>query len=118
LLADTAKRLLSEMILASGIRTHSIEARAKSLESFGKKASKTLESDPSRPKYRDPLRELTDLTGVRVITFLSRTVDEVCRVLEEQFTILERTDKSAELLDEGRLGYQSIHFLVRMHPDR
>jgi len=118
LLAGVAKRLLSEMLMASGIRVHSIESRAKSLESFSKKAEKPFEGDPSQPKYRDPLQEITDLAAVRVITFLPRTVDQVCSLIEQEFTIRERTDKSAELLDEGKLGYQSIHFLVEMHPNR
>src|SRR5450759_4535640 len=66
-LAETAKRLLAEMLTVSGIRPHSIEARSKSLESFSKKAGKPSENDPQQPKYRDPLREITDLAGVRVI---------------------------------------------------
>jgi ppGpp synthetase/RelA/SpoT-type nucleotidyltranferase len=118
LLAEVAKRLLIEMLRASDIRPHSVEARAKSLESFEKKVSKPSETDPRKPKYVDPLREITDLAGVRVITFLPRTVDQVCALIEREFTVKERTDKSAELLDEGKLGYQSIHFLVEMHPNR
>ncbi len=118
LLAEVARHILKETLADSGIRIHSIEARAKAVDSFQKKVAKPSESDPSVPKYRDPLHEITDLTGVRVITFLPRTVDEVCECVAQEFTVLERTDKSAELLDAGKLGYQSIHFLVQMHPDR
>jgi len=117
-LAEVAKRVLMETLAVSEIRFHSIEARAKSLESFAKKAAKPSEADPNKPKYSDPLREITDLAGVRVITFLPRTVEQVCAHVEREFTVLERTDKSVELLDEGKLGYQSIHFLVQMHPNR
>ena len=35
------------------------------------------DSDPNAPKYGDPLREITDLAAVRVITFFPRTVREV-----------------------------------------
>lgn len=118
LLAGVAKRLLSEMLMASGIRVHSIESRAKSLESFSKKAETPSEGDPLEPKYRDPVREITDLAAVRVITFLPRTVEQVCTLIMQEFTIRESADKSVELLDEGKLGYQSIHFLVEMHPSR
>src|SRR5262249_36875588 len=76
LFAELTKRLLGEMFAAADIRAHSIEARAKSLESFAKKAAKPLESDPTRPKYPDPIHGITDLAGVRVITFLSRTVEQ------------------------------------------
>jgi ppGpp synthetase/RelA/SpoT-type nucleotidyltranferase len=118
LLADVAKRVLGDTLGVAGIRFHSIEARAKSLESFGKKAAKPSEVDPSKPKYQDPVREIVDLAGIRVITFLPRTVDQVCAHVQREFTVLERTDKAEELLDEGKLGYQSIHFLVQMHPNR
>jgi ppGpp synthetase/RelA/SpoT-type nucleotidyltranferase len=100
------------------IRIHSIEARAKSLESFGAKAAKPSESDPTLPRYPAPLKEITDLAGIRVITFLPRSVEQVCRQIEREFTVLERTDKAAELMDEGKFGYQSIHFVVEMHPNR
>lgn len=117
-LAEVAKHVLHETLGVADIRFHSIEARAKSLESFSKKAAKPSEVDPSKPKYRDPLTEINDLTGVRVITFLPRTVEQVCVIVEREFTVSEKTDKSAELIDEGKLGYQSIHFLVQMHPNR
>jgi ppGpp synthetase/RelA/SpoT-type nucleotidyltranferase len=117
-LAEIAKRVLIETLDAAGIRIHSIEARAKTLESFAKKAALPSEANARRPKYPDPVTEITDLAGVRIITFLPRTVEEVCRHIEQEFTVLERTDKSAELLDEGRIGYQSIHFLAQMHPNR
>jgi ppGpp synthetase/RelA/SpoT-type nucleotidyltranferase len=117
-LADVAKRILHETFGVADIRVHSIEARAKTLESFEKKAAKPSEADPTRPKYSDPLKQITDLAGVRVISFLPRTVERVCDHIEQEFTVLERTDKAAELMDEGKFGYQSIHFLVQMHPNR
>jgi putative GTP pyrophosphokinase len=61
LLAEVAKRLLIEMLRASGIRIHSVEARAKSLESFEKKVAKPSDYDPRKPKYEVALREITDL---------------------------------------------------------
>ena len=45
-------------------------------------------------------------------------VEKVCRHIEREFTVSERTDKAAELMDEGKFGYQSIHFIVEMHPNR
>jgi ppGpp synthetase/RelA/SpoT-type nucleotidyltranferase len=117
-LAEVAKRILNDTLHVAGIGIHSIEARAKSLESFAAKTAKVSESNPTKPKYTDPLGQITDLAGVRVITFLPRTVEQVCEHIEREFTVLERTDKAAELMDEGKFGYQSIHFLVQMHPDR
>lgn len=117
-LADVAKRILNDTLQVARIRFHSIESRGKSLDSFAKKAAKPLESDPSKPKYPDPQRDITDLAGVRVIAFLPRNVEQICSHVEQEFAVLERTDKAAELMDEGKFGYQSIHFLVQMHSNR
>jgi len=117
-LAEAAKRILNDVLNVAGIRFHSIEARAKSLRSFEEKGAKPSEGDPTKPKYPNPLQDITDLAGVRVITFLPRVVELACAHIEKEFTVLEKTDMAAELLDEGKFGYQSIHFLVRMHPNR
>jgi ppGpp synthetase/RelA/SpoT-type nucleotidyltranferase len=117
-LAEAAKRILNDILNVAGVRFHSIEARAKSLKSFEEKAAKPSEGDPAKPKYPKPVQDITDLAGVRVITFLPRTVELACAHIEKEFTVLEKTDMAAELMDEGKFGYQSIHFLVRMHPNR
>lgn len=116
--AIAAKRILADTLSNEHVKYHSIESRAKEVDSFGKKAAKPSEFDPTNPKYPNPLKDITDMAGIRVITFLPRTVNEVCEYIEQEFAILEKIDKSAELLDEGKFGYQSIHFLVKMHPSR
>lgn len=45
-------------------------------------------------------------------------VQSVCNLIDEQFLVIEKSDKAQELLDEGRFGYQSVHYLVKMHPSR
>jgi putative GTP pyrophosphokinase len=77
-----------------------------------------LESDPAKPKYPDPLKEVTDLAGIRVITFFPRTVAQVDAVVSREFEIMEKSDKSAALVREGRFGYQSVHYLVRLSERR
>lgn len=100
------------------IRIHSLEARAKSIDSFGRKAASPSENDSSQPKYSAPLSEITDLSGVRVITFLLDTVEQVNEIIEREFEVLEKSTKSG-LLEEGqRLGYQSVHYVVRFSPAR
>jgi hypothetical protein len=47
-----------------------------------------------------------------------RTVDDVDQVIEQEFTIHEKTNKADLLLREKRLGYQSIHYVVELRPNR
>lgn len=117
-LAETVKRVLKDTLSAADISIHSIEARAKAINSFGNKASKPSPVNPQEPKYKDPLKEITDLSAARIITFLPGTVGKVCTCIESEFVVLEKTDKAEELMDEGKFGYHSIHFLVTFPQDR
>jgi putative GTP pyrophosphokinase len=117
-LADSVRRVVEEALRRRGINVHSVQARAKDPQSFGKKAARPDERDPSRPKYADPLREITDLAAVRIITYFPGTLPEIEAVLKAEFDIIERADKGQILLEEERFGYQSIHFLVRIKGNR
>jgi len=67
--AGVIRNILSEALKAKGIAIHSIEGRAKAIDSFGAKAAAPLPADPNKPYYPEPLLNITDLTGVRVIVF-------------------------------------------------
>lgn len=114
-LAEAAKRICEEAQKRRNIRPHSIEARAKDPASFGRKAIKPSKLDPNRPMYPKPLEQITDKAAIRIITFFPRTVQEIDRMLREEFSVLEHLDKGESLLEEERLGYQSVHYLVSMN---
>ena len=89
--AVTVKSILHSSI-PKEYAIHSIEARAKDVESFAKKACKVGDSTDAF-KYTEPMTQIMDMAGVRVITFFPRTVDEVCRIVPDQFTATARTAK-------------------------
>ncbi len=86
--ADTAKSILADILGAANIKYSSIEARAKEINKFGDKASKPSGLDSTKPKYLNPLEDITDMAGVRVITFLPQTVEDVCSLIKREFTVL------------------------------
>ena len=102
----------------SSIKVASIEAREKSIDSFGEKASLPSTTNPHLLKYRDPLKEISDLAGVRIITFFPRTIDDVDKIIISEFEVLEKNDKSDILREEGKFGYQSVHYIVRLRSAR
>ncbi|HHQ4635287.1 TPA: GTP pyrophosphokinase [Aeromonas veronii] len=112
----TVKTMLEVSLKESNVYYHSIEARAKSIESFGNKSEKPSEYNPTEPKYREPLKEITDLAGIRIITFFPSTTSQVEDVLKKEFIITERSDKSE--LNDDKLGYKSIHLLIKLKKDR
>ncbi len=99
-------------------RSGSNESRAKDPESFARKASVPSEQDPAQPKYTEPLRQITDLAAVRVITFLLEDVDKVNAQVQEQFNVFEMINKSGLLVEQEKLGYHSVHYLVGFTPQR
>jgi ppGpp synthetase/RelA/SpoT-type nucleotidyltranferase len=104
--ADVIERCLAE----ANIPVQSITFRAKDPDSFERKAAQSADSDLNTAKYDDPLEQITDKAGVRIITYFLNTVDEVCALISEQFRIVEKITKISS--EPDRLGYQSIHYLL------
>ena len=116
--AEVLDTVLREGFAARSLGVASIETRAKSIDAFAEKAVTPDDADPRRPKYEQPLRDITDLAAARVITFFPKTVESVDAVLAEEFEILEKIDKADLLVKEERLGYQSIHYIVKLRASR
>ena len=117
--ARKLEALINELIgEEEGINYLSATARAKDPESFLAKASKPHPDDPGKPKYDDPLNQITDLVAARIITFLVEAVDRVCEVIESEFDIVEHTDMGAHTRAQGAFGYASKHYLVRLNAHR
>ncbi|MGW0967220.1 GTP pyrophosphokinase [Streptomyces sp. NPDC002516] len=114
----TVESILATCLSNKGIYTHSITSRAKAIESFTKKAGRQSRENPGGPKYQDPLQQITDLAGVRAITYFLSTIKEVEKVIEKEFEVTERIDKSKLFDREQRLGYQSFHYLVKLQDER
>ncbi|MGX4769922.1 hypothetical protein ACWAUC_08915 [Bradyrhizobium guangdongense] len=112
------RNIIKEAVDRLGLKVSSIEARAKEPESFGRKAMKPSETNPSEPKYPDPLNEITDLAGVRIITFFPDSIAQVDKIITDEFEIIEHSDKGEKLIEEERFGYKSIHYLVTLSPKR
>ncbi len=117
-LADAIKLIIHNALSHDGLLIHSIESRAKDLASFEKKCKKRKDSNPSAPKYPDPLKEITDLSGVRIIVFFLKSIEEIELILKREFDIFERIDKSNILQAEEKFGYQSVHYLVKLKSNR
>lgn len=117
-LVETAKGVLRNAFSTKKIKVQSIEGRAKTYESFANKAITPSDTNPDKPKYAEPIKEITDLAGIRVIAFQPKAVEEICQLIRQEFTVTEFQDKSEALIKQGKLGYQSFHFLVTMSDTR
>jgi hypothetical protein len=66
--------------------------------------------------FADPLREITDQVGIRVITYVHSDVQAVVDLLNDQVSVHDDRDLGLETASEGRFGYASRHLLVGLHP--
>jgi putative GTP pyrophosphokinase len=116
--AVAVRNIVRDTLNSAAVKVHSIESRAKSLESLGEKVVTPSDSDVDVPKYSTPLQQITDLAGVRVITFFPRTLNAVDGAIRHQFTVKEVVDHTQSLHRSERFGYQSVHYLVTLNDER
>lgn len=104
--------LIRELLSSYGISVHSVTSRTKARASLSKKLSKQ-----GRSYAR--LQEITDISGVRIITYFDEDVNRVVEMLVKEFQIdkANSIDKR-ETLDPDRFGYMSTHQVIRLNPER
>lgn len=110
--AQRIEALLTDLLDQASVNYLSVTGRAKEPASFAKKAIKMR--DDGSPKYLDPLLEIKDQIGVRIITFLPEAVLAGCDIVRANFDVLEEIDKGRETARRGTFGYASKHFVARL----
>ena len=95
-----------------GISYNSIGHRVKTRASLAEKI------DRKNGKY-SKLEDITDIAGVRVITYYSEDVDCVADIIESEFDVdrINSIDKRAAL-EPDKFGYCSVHYVVKMSSER
>ena len=87
------------------IEFSTITYRAKTLNSFLEKIQ--------RKSYRDPIAEITDFAGVRVVCLYIDDLEKVEKIIAQHFEIVEKIDKLTDRKAD-QFGYGAIHFIVRL----
>lgn len=105
--------LLSEMLRQGGIDPASVESRTKSVESFVEKARR------DGKKYDDPVHDITDLVGLRIIAYDKEDVEAIGELIEREFSVdYDNSTNKATTIELDRFGYLSIHFVVSLNDHR
>ena len=109
---DKLKALLGDLLAAQSIDFHVLEARTKKVDSFEDKIKR-----PER-KYTDPLRQVTDLVGLRIITYYDDDVDRACETIRREFKVDEKNSVDRRRTSPDQFGYSSVHLVVSLSPRR
>lgn len=101
---------VTNLLDEAGINYLSVTARTKTVESFAAKAERRTKS--GAPLYNNPLNEITDQVGLRIITYVREDVGAVANLLADEMTVIDDRDMGLETAREGRWGYASRHLIV------
>jgi len=108
---ESAIHILSRELVAHGLTTLSIQSRVKA------KASLLEKADSS--KYANPLDEITDIVGLRVICYLESEIDKVADVIKACFEVDEVNSVDKRQPESVRsVGYRSLHLICSLGSER
>lgn len=110
-LIKKCESIITDLVKDKEIAVNSITGRVKNKSSFCEKALKE--------KYKDPLNEITDMAGIRIITYVNSDVEKISKIIEEEFDVdKENSIDKGKLLGIDKVGYKSVHYVVKMSKDR
>ena len=98
---------LREAIVTAGVKIHVIEHRIKDLISLiGKASSKS---------YDDPLTEIKDIVGIRIVTLFLSDLSKIDEIINSELSVISKDDKTTD--DDSAVGYRSIHYICTFKPE-
>lgn len=108
-LEKKVKDLLDDVL--GKVKIHSITERIKTKDSLIKKIE-------TKDKYKT-LNDITDILGLRIITYFSDDVDEVAEIIEKEFKIdVQKSVDKRKALEPDRFGYLSLHYIASLSEER
>lgn len=94
-------------------RIDRISARAKHVDRFLKKAA--AKRSNGQPKYADPINQIQDQVGARIITFYLEDVDQVSKQIESYYNSIETQVIVPD--SEKEFGYFGKHYIFLLPED-
>ncbi len=103
--------LLRDLLLARKIDFHLLESRTKETHSLRDKFTRSAKA------YANPLKDVSDLTGIRVITYYDDDAIAVAKLVEDEFTV-DRGNSVVHGATATEFGYKSAHYVIQLNQGR
>ena len=105
--------LIADLLNDEKIQYQIIESRTKDVDSFKNKIQREGKS------YKDPINEITDLVGLRIILYYLSDVIKVSRIINSEFKVIpEHSFDKINLLEPNEFGYLSLHQVIKIKQPR
>jgi len=101
---EKTKALIEASLQDKSIRYHSVQARVKTKEKLRQKFT-----DPD--KDYNKLDDITDLAGLRIITYYEDDVDLAAEVVKKEFILDPKNSIDKRATDPDRFGYHAINYV-------
>lgn len=103
--------LICELLGTQNIKVHQITHRVKKRDKLEKKIKR------KEVKYAS-LDEITDIVGLRIITYFEDEVDKIASIIEKEFFVDKLNTIDKRKLESDRFGYKSLHYVVSLSEAR
>jgi len=107
----SSEQLIRSLLNLNNINPHQITSRIKERLSLENKIIK------KNYKY-DSLEDITDIVGIRIITYFEDEIDLIANILEKEFIVDLENSVDKRLIAADKFGYRSLHFVVSYSPSR
>lgn len=105
------EKLITDLLSLKSINPHMIISRLKTKDSLSKKIDLKID------KY-SKLEEITDLVGLRIITYLESEISLVSEIIENEFLMDAKNSVDKRKLKADQFGYKSLHYVVSIKNPR
>jgi ppGpp synthetase/RelA/SpoT-type nucleotidyltranferase len=106
------EHLIKRLLETEKIKYYSLSKRVKTIESLKDKLIR------KGNKYKT-LSDITDLAGIRIITYYSDQVKNVATIIDKEFDVdKENTIDKKKIMDPEKFGYISLHYIIKLNDAR
>jgi putative GTP pyrophosphokinase len=102
---------LTKSLVKESINPHQINFRIKDRDSLANKLLK------KNNKYTE-LKEITDLVGLRIITYFEDDIDNIAEIFKKEFEIDFPNSADKRQVDSDKFGYRSLHYVASLNKER
>ena len=103
--------LIRDLLKSNGVKEHQITCRVNDIDKLEEKVKRKKE------KY-SKLSDITDLIGLRIITYYEDDVDLIADILKKEFIIDDINSIDKRVLENDKFGYRSLHYVVNLNKTR
>ena len=105
------KSLIIDLLGVEEIKFHQITNRIKEKNKLEGKIFK------KNHKY-SKLSEITDIAGIRIITYFEDEVDRIAQIIESEFEVDYENSIDKRQMENDKFGYRSLHFVISLNRNR